>query len=188
MGSPISYGKFRDIAHSRGLETRERHEHHWQVKANGVTVNVWPRTSGEVKYLLQGEPAGQKARIGTIDDAMNLCMQKASALSTNRVAHTPPADQVNGAPKASPDGVAALAKATNMDPGIRNRATIMMDESGAFIVVSHGDAVEHLAFDEMLGMVVNIFHSPKQKGRAETLFAGEKSHHRRRPREAELPV
>lgn len=176
MGAVNPYEVFRERALRMGLEVRECTDCHWQVKAGGVTVNVWPLNGGIVKYLLQGSPAGAKARVGSIDEALKLCGRKAAA--------TPP---INGKPKPATNDGAALA-AAGEGSGIRSRATIIMDEGGAFTVISHGDAIETLTFDEMLGVVVNLFHTPKQKTRAESLFAMEKSFRRRHPEAAELPV
>lgn len=154
MGAVNPYEVFRERAFAMGLEVRECTDCHWQVKANGVTVNVWPMNGGVVKYLLQGSPAGAKARIGSIDEALKLCGRRAAA--------TPP---VNGKPKAEP---------CKQELPPRSRLVIERQENGSFLVVSHGDAIDEITFEEMLGVVIDLFHTPKLSHRAEDLFAAEK--------------
>lgn len=160
MGPVNPFEVFRDRASDLGLNARECTDCHWQVKANGVTVNVWPQAGGMVKFLLQSSPAGTKARLESIDDALKLCGRHAAA--------TPP---VNGKPKAEP------AK-QELPP--RSRLVIERQDNGSFLVVSHGDAIDEITFDEMLGVVINLFHTPKISHRAEDLFEAEKRSRLRR--------
>jgi hypothetical protein len=152
MGSPITFSKFRDRAIARGLEVRQCNDNHWQAKANGVTVNVWPFTGSHVKYLLQGAPS--KSKVGTIDDALSLCGRHAAT--------TPP---VNGNP---------ATRQTKEELPPRTRLVIERTDDGCFLVVSHGDAIDELNFEEMLGVVLDLFHAPRKVTRAESLFEAEK--------------
>lgn len=153
----MQYREFSDIANGFGYVPRRCTAIHWQASGHGVTVNVWPMGDGRLKYLKQDAGAGVKARVGDIGDALAPIHKAANAATCG-------------------NGHASSHKPVAMPP--RCRATIQMDENGAFTVISHGDAVEELAFDEMLGVVVSLFHTPKQKPRAERLFASEKSFRR----------
>jgi hypothetical protein len=173
MGSPITFAKFHDLAKALNLETRQCSDCHWQVKANGVTVNVWPLSGNSCKFLQQGAKAGRKAMIGGISDALQLCARAAACNGVDASRSKPHPVAMNGA--------ATLSKLQAPD---RWRLTIQQNEGGSFTIISHGDAIEEVTFDEMLGIVCNVFHTPTQKRRAESLFASEKSFRRRREQAA----